>query len=252
MAYAHGDVPVVASLRGEADAAAGAMLEALLVRLRGPVQLPECLRVIGYLRRLAVFDEQVLTALRLMDPAASWTESPVDLCVSSATWAAWLSDEQAHESSQLSLSTAVIPFGCPCDSSMVISPWLAGCLPESRGRMELGGTACTKQPNLAVLCRNPDDAGALPGMPHDVAGGFHRGPGGRAAFATVTVMLLAKTPLCIFWLSRHFHMFCRAGAAGAVPRVPRGVAGGPRRGSGGGAALRDAAPPDRRAPAAPL
>ncbi len=157
MAYAHGDVPVVASLRGEADAAAGAMLEALLVRLRGPVQLPECLRVIGYLRRLAVFDEQVLTALRLMDPAASWTERPVDLCVPSATCAAWLSDKHAHEPSRLSLSTAysVVPFGCPCDSSMVVSPWLPACLPESRGRMELGGTACTKQRNPVVFRPKP-------------------------------------------------------------------------------------------------
>ena len=58
LAYAHGDVPVVAALRDEADAAARGMLDALLARLRGPVHLPECLRVIGYLRRLAVFDEQ--------------------------------------------------------------------------------------------------------------------------------------------------------------------------------------------------
>ena len=50
---------MVAALAAETDAAAAALLEALLVRLRGQVQLPECLRVVGYLRRLAVFDEQV-------------------------------------------------------------------------------------------------------------------------------------------------------------------------------------------------
>lgn len=59
LAFAHADVPVVARLRADADAAAGNMLEALLQKLRGSIQLPECLRVIGYLRRLAVYNEQV-------------------------------------------------------------------------------------------------------------------------------------------------------------------------------------------------
>jgi conserved oligomeric Golgi complex subunit 8 len=59
LAAAHGDVAAVARLKLQADAAAAQMLAALLARLRGPVQLPECLRVVGFLRRLAVFDEQV-------------------------------------------------------------------------------------------------------------------------------------------------------------------------------------------------
>ena len=59
LAAAHGGVAAVARLKAQADAAAAAMLAALLARLRGPVQLPECLRIVGFMRRLAVFDEQV-------------------------------------------------------------------------------------------------------------------------------------------------------------------------------------------------
>lgn len=59
LALSHAELPVVARLLGEADAAAGALQAALLAKLRGSVQLPECLRIIGYLRRLATFSEQV-------------------------------------------------------------------------------------------------------------------------------------------------------------------------------------------------
>jgi hypothetical protein len=51
----HGDLPVVQRLVEEVGRVCGDMLEALLARLQGAVQLPECLRIIGYLRRLAAF-----------------------------------------------------------------------------------------------------------------------------------------------------------------------------------------------------
>jgi hypothetical protein len=51
----HGELPVVQRLVGEVAGVSAGMLEALLQRLQGAVQLPECLRVIGYLRRLAAF-----------------------------------------------------------------------------------------------------------------------------------------------------------------------------------------------------
>lgn len=60
MAFAHGDEAVVAALKESSDRVADVMVETLLTRLRGQVQLPDCLRVIGFLRRLAVFDEQEL------------------------------------------------------------------------------------------------------------------------------------------------------------------------------------------------
>lgn len=57
----HGDLPVVARLTSaEAERAALSMRDALLTRLSGPVQLPDCLRIVGYLRRLALFDEHTL------------------------------------------------------------------------------------------------------------------------------------------------------------------------------------------------
>lgn len=56
----HGDLPVVARLTAEAEHAAFSMRDALLIRLSSPVQLPDCLRIVGYLRRLALFDEHTL------------------------------------------------------------------------------------------------------------------------------------------------------------------------------------------------
>ncbi len=50
---------MVKSLVKEVEVTSGAMLEALLGRLRAPIQLPECLRVVGHLRRLAAFSEGV-------------------------------------------------------------------------------------------------------------------------------------------------------------------------------------------------
>ena len=51
----HGDLAVVQRLVAEVEGVSADMLEQLLQRLQGAIQLPECLRVIGYLRRLAAF-----------------------------------------------------------------------------------------------------------------------------------------------------------------------------------------------------
>ena len=55
----HGGLGVVSLLEAEVAAASGAMLQQLLAKLRASIQLPECLRVIGYLRRLKAFSEHV-------------------------------------------------------------------------------------------------------------------------------------------------------------------------------------------------
>ena len=50
---------VVGQLVGQVEEASAAMLAALLARLRGNIQLPDCLRLVGYLRRLQAFPEAV-------------------------------------------------------------------------------------------------------------------------------------------------------------------------------------------------
>lgn len=51
------DVPVVAELAEGSKRSSRVMLRQLLTRLRGAIQLPECLRVVGYLRRMSALDE---------------------------------------------------------------------------------------------------------------------------------------------------------------------------------------------------
>jgi len=58
----------VRGLVAEVEGASAALLDALLQRLRGAVQLPECLRIVGHLRRLAVFPEAELRRKRAPSP----------------------------------------------------------------------------------------------------------------------------------------------------------------------------------------
>ena len=59
LAFMHSDLKVVQSLVKDVDATSASMLEQLLQKLRSNIQLPDCLRMIGYLRRLGVFSERV-------------------------------------------------------------------------------------------------------------------------------------------------------------------------------------------------
>ena len=59
LAFMHSDLQVVQSLVKEVDATSASMLEQLLQKLRSNIQLPDCLRTIGFLRRLGVFSERV-------------------------------------------------------------------------------------------------------------------------------------------------------------------------------------------------
>ncbi|GFR42393.1 hypothetical protein Agub_g3265 [Astrephomene gubernaculifera] len=56
----HPEVPLVKMLGKQVSAVGSAMLQQLLGRLRTNIQLPECLRVMGYLRRIGAFSEPQL------------------------------------------------------------------------------------------------------------------------------------------------------------------------------------------------
>lgn len=60
LALVYGDVPVIKVLTKEVAAGTELMLEQLLSRLSDAIQLPECLRVIGYVRRLGMLQEKQL------------------------------------------------------------------------------------------------------------------------------------------------------------------------------------------------
>ncbi|RWR80055.1 conserved oligomeric Golgi complex subunit 8 [Cinnamomum micranthum f. kanehirae] len=53
----HPKLPVIQSLAAEVRQTTQSLLSQLLQKLRSNIQLPECLRIIGYLRRIGVFSE---------------------------------------------------------------------------------------------------------------------------------------------------------------------------------------------------
>ncbi len=86
LAAVHGELPAVRALAADAGAAAAAMRGALLARLEGPVPLPECLRLVGHLRRLGGLPEAALRAAFLARRGA-WLDA----------LAAELEERPAHE-----------------------------------------------------------------------------------------------------------------------------------------------------------
>lgn len=71
MAFLHPELDVIAGLHAEVKVIAQAMLSQLLARLSGSIQLPECLRVIGFLRRLSAFSEPELR-LKFLQCREQW------------------------------------------------------------------------------------------------------------------------------------------------------------------------------------
>lgn len=77
LATMHSKLPVIQSLAEEVRQTTQSMLSQLLQRLRSNIQLPECLRVIGYLRRLGVFNEHEMR-LQFLKCREAWLAAIID------------------------------------------------------------------------------------------------------------------------------------------------------------------------------
>lgn len=60
LASLHGDLSIVKKLMEETKKVIKLMIKQLMSKLKSELQLPECLTVIGYLRRLSIFTEKEL------------------------------------------------------------------------------------------------------------------------------------------------------------------------------------------------
>ncbi|KNA20223.1 hypothetical protein SOVF_054430 [Spinacia oleracea] len=73
----HPKIPVIQALAAEVKETTQSMLSQLLQKLRSNIQLPECLRIIGYLRRIGVFSEYEMR-LQFLRCREAWITGTLD------------------------------------------------------------------------------------------------------------------------------------------------------------------------------
>lgn len=67
----HVDIPLIKSIIDDIQSAANVMLTQILAKLQTNIQLPECLKIVGYLRRIDVFNETELR-IKFLQARDSW------------------------------------------------------------------------------------------------------------------------------------------------------------------------------------
>jgi len=73
----HPKLPVIQALAAEVKQTTQSLLSQLLQKLRSNIQLPECLRIIGYLRRIGVFNEYEMR-LQFLRCREAWLNAILD------------------------------------------------------------------------------------------------------------------------------------------------------------------------------
>ena len=71
MEIKHGNIPIIASIVAEVQESLRSMLNLMISQLRGPISLPQCLRVIGFIRQTEVFSEPELR-IKFLQARNTW------------------------------------------------------------------------------------------------------------------------------------------------------------------------------------
>lgn len=158
MAVTHPDEKLIIAVCRDMEILTQQMILKLLIVLRNPVQLPMCLRVVGFLRRLGVFSEFRLRMLFLqcrgewmrlgIESTAASTQQAQLVSLSDSTRAmvfeiitqyrAVFNDDIGDEEDELDDSYATDDAGAYTHSSAILFDWTSSCVTDYLDRLRAG------------------------------------------------------------------------------------------------------------------